>query len=196
MNTKYLIGITIVSLVLGVGAVVFFNTQTHLAANGTSQSAATAASASEEPAPLSSSIPETTQLTQDWRGYENKEFRFGLLYPDDLHVKEYKERSGALSVVFEERVDEGRGFQIYVTSYVEDHITPERFLLDVSSGVMEEPTDIVIGGVPAIMFFSENSIMGDTREVWFINNGFLYEVVTYKQLDAWLSTIMQSWQFF
>jgi hypothetical protein len=37
--------------------------------------------------------------------------------------------------------------------------------------------------------------MGYTREVWLINNGFLYEVVTYKDLDAWLGTIMQTWEF-
>ena len=37
--------------------------------------------------------------------------------------------------------------------------------------------------------------MGDTREVWFIHGGFLYEVTTYKQLDSWLAPIMQTWQF-
>jgi hypothetical protein len=37
--------------------------------------------------------------------------------------------------------------------------------------------------------------MGDTREVWFIKGGFLYEVTTYKQLDTWLAQILQTWQF-
>ena len=37
--------------------------------------------------------------------------------------------------------------------------------------------------------------MGDAREVWFIKNGFLYEVTTYKELDAWLASIMQTWKF-
>ena len=37
--------------------------------------------------------------------------------------------------------------------------------------------------------------MGDTREVWFINNGFLYEVATYKNLDAWLAELMSNWKF-
>ena len=31
------------------------------------------------------------------------------------------------------------------------------------------------------MFYGSNSIMGDTREIWFINTGLLYEVTTYKQ---------------
>jgi hypothetical protein len=57
------------------------------------------------------------------------------------------------------------------------------------------PTPVTIDGVPATMFFGSNSIMGDTREIWFIHGGFLYEVTTYKQLDSWLTPIMQTWQF-
>ena len=45
------------------------------------------------------------------------------------------------------------------------------------------------------MFFGNNSIMGDTREIWLIHGGFLYEVTTYKQLDSWLGPIMQTWTF-
>lgn len=67
--------------------------------------------------------------------------------------------------------------------------------LDLPSGVMKEPTVIVLDGTQATMFWSTNSIMGDTREVWFIKNGFLYEVVTYKELDTWLGQIMRSWKF-
>jgi hypothetical protein len=45
------------------------------------------------------------------------------------------------------------------------------------------------------MFFGSNSVMGDTREIWFIHGSFLYEVTTYKELDSWLAPIMQTWQF-
>jgi len=49
--------------------------------------------------------------------------------------------------------------------------------------------------VRATMFYGNNPIMGDTREVWFINGGYLYEVATYKSLDTWLAGTMQSWKF-
>jgi hypothetical protein len=45
------------------------------------------------------------------------------------------------------------------------------------------------------MFFGRNSIMGDTREVWFVHSGSLFEVTTYKELDAWLSQIMATWKW-
>ena len=34
--------------------------------------------------------------------------------------------------------------------------------------------------------------MGDTREIWFINAGLLYEATTYKQLATWLTPILQT----
>ena len=60
---------------------------------------------------------------------------------------------------------------------------------------MQSPTDIIVDGTRATMFFGNNSIMGDTREVWFIHGGFLYEVTTYKEFDTWLAGIMQTWKF-
>jgi hypothetical protein len=41
--------------------------------------------------------------------------------------------------------------------------------------------------VPAKSFFGHNDAMGDTREVWLVHGGFLYEVTTYEPLDAWLT---------
>jgi len=139
-------------------------------------------------------VPETQSATEGLRSYQNSAFHFGLLYPQEMQVREYKESGNAMSAIFADATN-GRGFQIYVTPYQQDQITKERFQLDEPSGLMKEPTDILVDGVQATMFLSKNSIMGETREVWFIKNGFLYEVVTYKQLDDWLAGIMQTWKF-
>lgn len=188
MRTKIIIAVAVI-LALNAAAYFFFFHEASTPAEN--PQAVPVVAAEPEPEPI---IPQTTQISEGWRGYENAEFRFGLLYPQELSVREYKEREGAMSAIFEDP-SSGKGFQIYVTPYGDTQITKERFRLDVSSGVMKEPTDIVVGGVRGTMFFSTNSIMGDTREVWFINNGFLYEVVTYKALDDWLASIMQTWKF-
>ena len=87
------------------------------------------------------------------------------------------------------------GFEVYVTPYSGTQITEQEFKLDEPSGVENHPTHVTVDGVPATMFYGNNSIMGDTREIWFIHGGFLYEVTTYKELDSWLVPIMQTWQF-
>lgn len=127
------------------------------------------------------------------RPYKSLIFRFFLFYPDDLQVKEYS--GGSDTTISFENAKTGKGFQIFIVPYQEDHIATEQFKKDVPSGVINDQVEILIDGLPATMFYSKNPAMGDTREVWFIKNGFLYEVSTYKDLDAWLSAIMQTWRF-
>lgn len=158
------------------------------------RSAAGEARSSASPAALSERTITEGIPGEATREYRNNEFRFSLQYPQSLTVKEYDEAGGALSVTFQSTVDD-KEFQIYMTPYADTQITEARFRLDVPSGVRTEAVDVMIDGVRATVFFSENSLMGETREVWFVNGGFLYEIVTYKELDEWLAHIMMTWKF-
>ena len=143
---------------------------------------------------IAKSVPATSHVTEDMLGYSNKDFHFGLLFPNNLRATEYKEQGGAFTVSFQDP-NTNEGFQVYVTPYNGKQIDTARFKLDEPSGVYQEPTDVVIDGTQGTMFFSANTVMGNTREVWFIRGGFLYEVTTYKELDTWLAGIMQTWKF-
>ncbi len=160
-------------------------------------SASSSAPSSEAPnvlPPLSQSTPQTQQATEGMLAYQNAAFHFGLLFPDNLQAIEYKEQDRAVTVTFQDTKTD-QGFEVYVTPYADQQITAQRFKLDEPSGVMQSPTDIIVDGTRATMFFGSNSIMGDTREVWFIHGGYLYEVTTYKEFDSWLAGIMQTWKF-
>ena len=100
----------------------------------------------------------------------------------------------AYTVAFQDPQSHG-GFQVYIVPYSGAQITKDEFQKDDPSGVMINPTNIVVAGVPASMFYSTDATMGNTREVWFIKDGYLYEVTTYQQLDTWLAQLMQSWKF-
>lgn len=141
-----------------------------------------------------SSETPSASLPEGMLRYENSEYAFSLAYPEYLRVQEFVESGGAHSVVFE-TVSREKGFQVYITPYAGSNVTRQQFLKDEPSGVYKEPTDIWVDGTPAIMFYGENGIMGETREVWFIRNGFLYEVTTYKEFDDWLAGIMATWKF-
>lgn len=163
------------------------------AIRSSSNAASSEAAAADSP-PLSTSTPQTQPVSANTRRYENAAFHFSLVYPSELQVEEYAEQGGALTVTFQDP-NSDEGFEVYVTPYAQSQVTQQRFDTDEPSGVMNSPTAIVIAGAPATMFFGNNTLMGDTREVWFIRGGFLYEVATYKNLDAWLSQIMSTWAF-
>lgn len=126
--------------------------------------------------------------------YRNNQYAFQLHYPPGLTHQEYDEGQGATSIVFEDAKTRA-GFQIFVTPYDLDYISEDRLKRDIPSGVVEDQQEVMIAGSRGAIFFSKNPVMGETREVWFIRDGYLYEVATYRQLDAWLSQIMTTWQW-
>lgn len=126
--------------------------------------------------------------------YRSAAYRFSLFYPQELMVKEHSEGNGAATITFQ-NVEKGEGFQIFITPYNEPQVSEERFKQDEPSGVRESLTNIVVDGATGAAFYSANTLLGATREVWFVRGGFLYEVTTLKPLDTWLSTIIQTWKF-
>lgn len=129
-----------------------------------------------------------------YQEYRNEFYKFQVFYPDILSVKEFKEKGSAITLTFE-NADRSQGFQVFITPFGGNTITETRIKTDNPSGVVEQMAEATIDGQKGITFFGKNEVMGETREVWFIARGFLYEVNTYKSLDSWLRNIMQSWQF-
>ena len=144
--------------------------------------------------PTTSSGVQPPLLPSGMREFKSEPFRFALIIPEKMSVGEFAESGDARTYVFS-GVDTP-SFQIYVTPYGKDIIDAERFKLDQPSGVILEQQEVSIGGVRAVAFFGKNDVMGETREVWFVREGLLYEVTTEKENDAWLSAMMAQWQFF
>jgi hypothetical protein len=137
---------------------------------------------------------EPRNITRGYNEYLNTDYKFSLFYPQEMSFQQRDEGKGAKSVAFMD-AEGTKGFQIFIVPYSDTTITTERFKMDEPSGVLQEPVNTLVDGVKATAFYGRNDVMGDTHEVWFIRGGFLYEVATYKELEPWLSEIMQTWKF-
>jgi len=126
--------------------------------------------------------------------YFSEIYNFSVLYPKELQATTYNEPSGAVTVVFQD-IDSVRGFQLFIVPYTEPQVTPERFKQDNPSGVQEELRNVKIDGATSAAFYSQNTALGETYEIWFIHNGYLYEATTLKPLEDWLNSIIQTWLF-
>ena len=138
--------------------------------------------------------PGAPLVSPDFRIYKNLLLRFSIIFPKNLRIKEYDDGTSASTITFDDPTS-GHGFQIFVVPYQHDQITPEQFKRDIPSGVMKEPVDVIIDGVRGTVFYSQDPVIGETREVWFIHRGFLYEITTPKDLDRWVADIMKTWRF-
>jgi|GEM_PF-1655513 len=126
--------------------------------------------------------------------YRNERYGFEYRHTPQARVTEYDEGQGAMTIVHE-NVEKVRGMQIFILPYAEATISEERFRADVPSGVRENVENTTLDGIPAVTFNSFDLSIGETREIWVIHNGFLYEITTMRGVGQWFSPIIQSWRF-
>lgn len=126
--------------------------------------------------------------------YQSRKYRFSLFFPEELSMTQWSEPGEGQTTLFENK-DKSKSFQIFVFPYNDTQVSEERFKMDVPSGVMENPLDILVDGVLAKTFSHKNDL-GEMLEVWIIKNGFLYEIATFKSQESMLIEIMSSWKFY
>lgn len=116
-------------------------------------------------------------------GYQFRHPRLGftLELPDGFSVGKFEEEengmTGEITLV---RGSDDVQLQIYATAFDEEGpITPERIRKDLPNLIISAPQQVVLhGGMPALVFLSENAAFGKTQEVWFVHDGFLYQLTT------------------
>jgi len=90
-----------------------------------------------------------------------------------------------------------KSFQIFISPFDEPGpLTKERVKQDLPDLIINNPEQRVLkNGAVALVFFSEESSIGETREIWFVHNGYLYQISTYKELDSLVAKIISTWRF-
>lgn len=181
------------SLVVGASALIYWGSQEgyRLWQSNTECSASIAVLDRETLPPIELS-PRTPP--DGYQLYRNEQYRFSVFHKKERVVTEYREANGGMTVTFQNPVTLN-GFQIFIVPYNEDHITDSRFRADIRTWVIEGTTTVSLDGICATSFLSKSVAIGETREVWAIHNGFLYEITTFRDLDETVETILSSWRF-
>lgn len=169
---------------------VFVSSQSAVAPSSTEATADTPTSALAPSEALDVPVPHPVGYVE----YRNMQYGFSFYHSPEEKVAEFKESGGAMTITLE-NPQSGHGMQVFVVPYAGASISEERFKTDVPSGVRTDMQNTVVGGVKATTFISRDAMLGDTREVWFIRGGYLYEVTTFKNATDWLVPVMQSWKF-
>lgn len=139
-------------------------------------------------------IAETAPPPEGYVRYTNTEYGLSFYHSPIGKITEYDEGQGAMTVVLQNE-SLVRGMQVFIVPYTESLITEERFRADVPSGVREDAEDATLDGVRAVTFTSEDMLLGPTREIWIIRNGYLYEITTFKGAGTWFTPVIQSWRW-
>ena len=129
--------------------------------------------------------------------YISADYGFSFKYPEGFNASELDDDSGHTVLIQKSGVREG--FQIYLTLFDESGpITPERIKQDWPDMVVNSPQQVLIGekkDIPALIFLSKHESLGDVREVWFVVNGFLYQLTAYADMDNFIGPITETLTF-
>lgn len=156
---------------------------------------------SNNPGSQTASLSDSLVLGNDFKVYRSEKYEFSLEHPKNYGVEVIAEKDGAETIVFQAlQADKKQGFQIFITPFEETQLTRERILQDLPGAVLNDLQEAIIGGaagqnIRALLFWSEDPLIGRTREIWFIHNGYLYEVTAYANMDNLLAGIMSTLAF-
>jgi len=141
--------------------------------------------------------------------YKNDTYGFSLKMPEDFTATEIPdELSGGATLVLQNK--SGDGIQIIISPFDEDTgqgytLTKERILQDIPDMQIQDEQVVEIGPstgsgqvtYKGIAFLSDDEVFGgESRAVWFIFGGSLYQINTYARLDGLLQNIFSTWNFF
>lgn len=201
IKKTYIVGALVLIAIIAIAARFFFgnkrSTDQTASAFGsigasTDASGTTSANVATEPqqVPTDCGQPSGDTCAQ----YQSSAYHFSLYHSDKQVVNSYDEGGGAQTLTFQD-VAGANGFQIYVLPYSDTQVSEERFKMDEPSGVRDNVRNATVGGAGGAAFYSKNTALGDTYEVWFIHGGYLYEVTTLKALEPMLNSILATWRF-
>jgi len=128
--------------------------------------------------------------------YTDSQYKFSFEYPKDFTATKFQEGEDGDSILVQKQGSKD-GFQIFIAPFDEPGpLTKERVLEDLPDLIIKNSEQRVLkNGEPALIFFSEEPSLGETREIWFVFNGFLYQISTYKELDSLVAKILETWKF-
>lgn len=138
----------------------------------------------------------STETLSGWEGYAHPSLPFAFAYPKELTPVAFQD-DGAEIVLLGGK-ESGTEVQIVIRVFDESGpLTVERIQRDVSEMAIDEPQNVLIGSarIPALLFWSnDGASVGKTRELWFIQGSYLYQVTASAEMDETLAKIMETWR--
>lgn len=128
--------------------------------------------------------------------YTDSQYGFSFQYPKSFTATKFKEGEDGDTILVQQK-DGKNGFQIFISWFDEEGpMTKERILQDLPDMKITNAENRVLkNGIPAFLFFSEEASLGETREIWFIKDGYLYQITATKEIDSLVAQIVATWKF-
>ncbi len=129
--------------------------------------------------------------------FSDNKNRFEFNYPKEFSISQFGNAEEG-ETVLAQRSGEKAGFQIFITTFDEpiEALTVERIKSEIPDLEMNNVEPVNWNGKRiGISFSGSNSSVDPTREIWIVNNGYLYQMTTYLKEQKLLKQVLETWKF-
>ncbi len=127
--------------------------------------------------------------------YKDELYNFSFTYPKGFTAGSFSDTDDTHTIL----VRDGKQAvfaQIFVSGFDEDIVLDEkRIKKELPDLVITDPKTVFIGEVQGIAFTSTNSLSSESREVWFVHKGNLYQVSAPIAQAGLFDIMIQTWKF-
>jgi len=130
--------------------------------------------------------------------YTNTQYGFSFQYPETLTIGDTTAPTDEATTILAQDVTSHVGFQIYITPFTDSDpvITADRVQQSLPDVVMQEAQPVQVSGSnQGLSFLTKDASFGESRQVWFVYNGNLYQISTYSSQSVLLEKILTTWIF-
>jgi hypothetical protein len=129
--------------------------------------------------------------------YASKDYGFTFKYPKDFTTSEIPNDTGTAILV--ENIPQHIGAQIVISKFdgPDQDLTKADIAAQIPDLKITGEQEVLIGANrKGLAFMSDSPAFGgQSREVWFVYKGNLYQISTYAELDQFLKGLFGTWQF-
>jgi len=140
-------------------------------------------------------VAEPPTLSIGGEDYVSSRYGFRFRLPEGWRVTELEDRGGEM--ILARQAEGGGAFQIFITPYDEpvESFSVARVQRDLPDLVMTAPTTFALSDGAGLTFVSEGPPFGESREIWFVRAGRLYQMSAYLSDEELLREVLQTWRF-
>lgn len=156
----------------------------------------TSATSTAPPKIFPETIPEAEQKTLDLpRTFSHPLYKFSFNYPAGFTANILPSTEAGGETIVVQNQSKNAGFQIYLEPYdaSDTDITKERLAQDIPEMKIKESQEVIIGSSGRGLAFVAADT--NTREVWFIFGGTLYQITAPIENDTLLQRVLNTWKF-
>lgn len=144
-------------------------------------------------ASVAESVSDRISSMKQGEGYSSPFGDFDFVLPHSFTISRIEEAGGETLLFRGE--DERRSFQIHITDFDDPSpLSPEKIRADLPSMDFRDPQVISVDEVQAVVFLTTEGSL-ETREIWMVRGGMLYQISTYAEFDNDMVEILSKWSW-